>query len=105
MLSRYYIADKNTVITLSKGLPDFYFGTEDHLVQYYKRDISKIEIKRRTSLRSPIRDFAVYKICMADGTALPFTSILISPDQLFEKIPGVPISEVLRFAWPAFKAS
>lgn len=104
LLYRYYIADKNTVITLSKGLSDFYFGTGQQQVKYNKRDILKIELKRRSNRRSPVSDFAVYKICMTDGTRLPFTSLLISPYLLLEKMHQVPVEAVERFAWPALKA-
>lgn len=104
LLSRYYIADKNTVIILSKGLPDFYFGTAQQLIKYQKQDILKIDLKGQSNTRSPVRDFAVYTIHLVNGTILSFTSILIPPDQLREKMPNVPIEEIHRFAWRSSNA-
>ncbi|MCD2422733.1 hypothetical protein LQ567_08175 [Niabella pedocola] len=104
LLYRYYMADKNTVIILSKGLPDFYFGNEQQQTKYNKQDIQKIELKRRSNRRSPVSEFAVYKICMTNGTELRFTSLLIPPDQLSEKMHKVQVKAVERFAWPAFRA-
>ncbi|MBO9595084.1 MAG: hypothetical protein J7599_19420 [Niabella sp.] len=104
LLCRYYFADKNTVIILSKGLQDFYFGNEQQQVRYNKQDVLKIELKRRSNRRSPVSDFAVYKICMKDGTELRFTSLLIPPDALIEKMHRVSVRAVERFAWPAFRA-
>ncbi|WP_018626018.1 hypothetical protein [Niabella aurantiaca] len=104
LLYRYYRTDKNTVIICSKGLPDFYFGTAEQQTRYKKQDILKIELKGQPNTRSPIRDFAVYKIYMTNGTVLPFTSILIPPDQLREKMHGIPVEAVQRFAWPSSEA-
>lgn len=104
LLYRYYHTDKKTVIICSKGLPEFYFGTAEQQTRYNKQEILKIELKGQANTRSPIRDFAVYKIYMTNGTVLPFTSILIPPDQLREKMHGIPVEEVQQFAWSSFKA-
>ncbi|SDC45651.1 hypothetical protein [Niabella drilacis] len=85
-------------------MPDFYFGTAQHLIKYQKQDILKIAFSGQSNSRSPVRDFAVYTIFLNNGTRLSFTSILITPDQLRNKMTGVRIEEMHRFAWPAFKA-
>ncbi|MFN4085389.1 MAG: hypothetical protein ACK4LB_05555 [Spirosomataceae bacterium] len=97
LLANYYRADLRKVLILSKGQDTFWFGTDEQLVTYSKKDILYIKAYQNTEYRSLWHSYSIYEIGFSNGDVLYFSTLLLSESDVQNKFEGWDIEIVSRY--------
>lgn len=83
---KYYGYVKDKILIMSKGNDTFYFGTNDNLIRYDKRNIRQFTSIRSRGSRNQFSGFAIVEIEFKDGTVLKIPNLLVDNFALEQKL-------------------
>lgn len=104
MQIKYYAKSKNLILNISRGIQVFQFGSDDEMVNYYKGDISGINIFGRYSSKgTPILN--IIEVDFINGSKIKFPGLIIDPLEFETKFININIqrfqksSEIRKSMW------
>jgi hypothetical protein len=90
LLINYWMHDRSTVITISKGIDRFWHGMYGALKEYNKQDIKIIRTSEVRGRKIPWMENVIIEIEFNNGEIITFSNLLIPDSAFYYKTPDLP---------------